>query len=386
MRSHLSLLRAASPLFATFLIVLSALMAFPNGASAKMKHLDVSNLPFLAGGDISLLTWEEQHGTVYKDNGKPEDMLQIFKDHGCNFMRLRIWVNPTEKGIFVNDLPYTVALGRRIKKAGFYLDIDFHYSDTWADPGKQTKPAAWKDLPFDQLVTTMQNYTRDVITAMRKGGAMPDIVQIGNEITPGMLWPDGRDSRSGHDDFTNLATLLKAGIAGVKDGSGKEKPPLILIHIDRGGDWKGTQWFFNNLNQQGVPYDIIGLSYYPFFHGPLSQLKETLDNAATTFHKPVIVVETGYPFMQGAGPRYPGLPPLAYPATPEGQRDFLKDLVTTIHQTPDGLGKGVLYWAPEWIPVKDAAGSWNGTTLFDNDGNALPGLYELAKPAAQAAP
>ncbi|HEX5324940.1 MAG TPA: glycosyl hydrolase 53 family protein, partial [Capsulimonadaceae bacterium] len=190
------------------LILFAAIMAIPQAASAKTKPLDPANLPFLAGGDISLLTWEEQHGTVYKDHGKPEDMLKIFKDHGCNFMRLRIWVNPSEKGIFVNDLAYTVALGKRIKKAGFYLDIDFHYSDSWADPGKQIKPAAWRDLPFDQLVTTMQNYTRDAIAAMRKGGAMPDIVQIGNEITPGMLWPDGRDSQGGRDDFANLATLL----------------------------------------------------------------------------------------------------------------------------------------------------------------------------------
>ncbi|HEX5322978.1 MAG TPA: glycosyl hydrolase 53 family protein, partial [Capsulimonadaceae bacterium] len=149
-----------------------------------------------------------------------------------------------------------------------------------------------------------------------------------------------------------------------------------------GGDWKGTKWFFDNITAQGMPFDIIGLSYYPFFHGPLNQLKETLDNAATTYHKPIIVVETGYPYIEAAGPRYRGVAALSYPQTPEGQWDFLRDLVTTIHQTPDGLGKGVLYWAPEWIPVKDAEGSWNGTTLFDNDGNALPGLAELAAPVA----
>jgi arabinogalactan endo-1,4-beta-galactosidase len=385
MHPHSSLRFAVAARFFAILAVLVALLAMPSMASAKMKPLDPANLPFLAGGDISLLTWEEQHGTVYKDNGKPEDMLKIFKDHGCNFMRLRIWVNPSEKGIFVNDLPYTVALGKRIKKAGLYLDIDFHYSDSWADPGKQIKPAAWRDLPFDELVSTMQAYTRDVIAAMRKGGALPDIVQIGNEITPGMLWPDGRDTQGGHDDFTNLATLLKAGIAGVKEGAGKDRQPLILIHIDRGGDWKGTKWFFDNINQQGVPYDIIGLSYYPFFHGPLPNLKETLDNAAQTFHKPIIVVETGYPFMS-MGVKGPNSSALSYPLTVEGQRDFLKDLVSTIHQTPDGLGKGVLYWAPEWIPVKTAPGSWEGTTLFDNDGNALPGLYELAGPPAQSKP
>src|SRR5579883_1743103 len=200
-----------APLLAS-LALFAAIMVIPGAVSAKTKPLNAKNLPFLAGGDISLLTWEEQHGQVYKDNGKPADLLTLLKAHGWNCMRLRLWVNPTGKGIFVNDLPY---------------------SDTWADPGKQYKPAAWKDLPFDQLVAQVQSYTKDVIATMRRGGAMPDIVQIGNEITPGMLWPDGRDYGTGHD-FTNLGKLLKAGIAGMKEGSGKETPPLVMIHIDRG--------------------------------------------------------------------------------------------------------------------------------------------------------
>lgn len=361
------------------LIILMSILASASVHTgwAKTPALDAAHLPFLTGGDISLLTWEEQHGQVYKDDGKPADLLTILKQHGWNCMRLRLWVNPTGQGIFVNDLPYTVALGKRIKDAGFYLILDIHYSDTWADPGKQFKPAAWKDLPFDQLTQQVHDYTQQVIEAMREGGAMPDIVQIGNEITGGMLWPDGKDWGPGHD-FTNLGKLLKAGIAGMREGSGQSTPPLVMIHIDRGGDWKGTQWFFDNLNAQGVPFDIIGESYYPFFQGPMAGLKQTLENAAARYHKPIVVVETGYPYKpMAAGIRNPGSPAFAYPFTPQGQADFLKALVIMVRQTPDGLGKGVIYWEPEWIPVKSAQGSWSGTTLFDDAGNALPGIDAL---------
>lgn len=362
-----------------FLALTAVVTAIPYAAQAKLAPLDPANLPFLTGGDISLLTWEEEHGQVYKDNGKPADLLSTCKAHGWNCMRLRLWVHPTGQGIFVNDLSYTVALGKRIKDAGFYLILDIHYSDTWADPGKQFKPAAWANLPFDQLTAEVQSYTRDVITAMRKGGAMPDIVQVGNEITGGMLWPDGKNWGQGHD-FTNLAALLKAGIAGLREGAGPLPPPLVMIHIDRGGDWKGTQWFFDNLKAQGVAYDIIGESYYPFFQGPMVQLQQTLQNAATTYHKPIVVAETGYPYKpMAAGMRNPNSKAFTYPFTPQGQHDFLQALVAMVHQTPENLGKGVIYWEPEWIPVKDAQGSWGGTTLFDDDGNALPGVDSLGQ-------
>lgn len=361
------------------LALTSAMALTPRAATAAPHPLDAAHLPFLTGGDISLLTWEELHGQVYKYHGKPVDLLTLCKARGWNCMRLRLWVHPSGQGIFVNDLPYTVALGKRIKDAGFYLILDIHYSDTWADPGKQFKPASWANLPFSQLTQQVQDYTKQVIEAMREGGAMPDIVQVGNEITGGMLWPDGKDWGPGHD-FTNVAALLKAGVAGVREGSASLPPPLVMIHIDRGGDWKGTKWFFDNLNALGVPYDIIGESYYPFFQGPMSQLKETLQNAAAAYHKPIVVVETGYPYKPAAaGMSNPNSKAFAFPFTPQGQSDFLKALVAMVRQTPDNLGKGVIYWEPEWIPVKDAQGSWSGTTLFDDSGNALPGIEALGQ-------
>lgn len=198
----------------TLIPILLALVAvlLAGGTPAQARKAALPR--FLTGGDVSLLTYEEQSGTVYKDNGRPEDALQILKSHGWNCLRLRLWVHPTGQGIFVNDLPYTVALGRRIKRAGFRLFLDLHYADTWADPAHQPKPAAWKDLTFDQLTHQVETYSHDVIAAMRQGGAMPDIVSVGNEVTNGTLWPDGQVERP--DGWPHLAALLRAGIAGVR--------------------------------------------------------------------------------------------------------------------------------------------------------------------------
>ena len=322
---------------------------------------------FIAGADLSLLPVMEKQGVVYKDAGNSVDALKIFRSHGFNCVRLRLWAHPSQTGVMVNDLPYTIALGKRVKQAGFLLLLDIHYSDTWADPGKQFKPVAWNNLSTDQLIGQVHDYTRDVVVAMRKAGTMPDIVQIGNEIVGGMLWPDGKDWGPGHD-FKTLGLLLKAGIQGADDGASPLAAPLIMIHIDRGGDWGGTQWFFDGINAQGVNYDIIGESFYPKLHGPISALKETLQNAAARYHKPIIVVETAYPYRDD-----PPTKGLTYPVTPDGQRQYVQDLIAAVKNTPDGLGLGVCYWEPEWLPTK-LAGAWSSTALFDDNGNALPGL------------
>ena len=332
---------------------------------------------FLIGGDVSLLTYEEHAGTVYQDSGRTRDALQILKARGWNCLRLRLWVHPTGQGIYVNDLPYTVALGRRIKRAGFALFLDLHYSDTWADPGHQAKPAAWKDLTFDQLVRQVQTYSHDVIAAMRQGGAMPDIVSVGNEITNGTLWPDGQVEQP--DGWAHLAALLNAGIAGVRDAAAPRASPQVMIHIDNGFDAGRVQWYFGNLMSQkpAVDFDIIGLSYYPDGHGTLVDLQQSLAAAAGKYHKPIVIAETSFPFRGTSGAGQPVYS--QYGLTPAGQARFLKDLVSTVRRTPDGLGRGVIYWEPEWIPVRGQGGSWSPKTLFDDDGNALPGLDALGR-------
>ncbi len=349
-----------------------ATLPIPAGAAPAKPAPPV----FLAGGDLSFLAREEQLGAVYKDGGRPGDALQIFKAHGWNVVRLRLWVHPTGQGDYINDLPYTIALAKRVKAAGLKFLLDFHYSDTWADPGQQAKPAAWKDLPFDQLTRQVETYSRGVIATLRFNGAMPDIVAVGNETVNGMLWPDGR--AKGPDGWAKYGTLLKAGIAGVREGAEPLRSPLIMVHINNGADVGLTRWFFGHLDpkKQDIDFDLIGLSYYPDGKNTLAQLRDALAADARQYHKPLVIAETAFP-QDGAAA--PGQPVYAeYGRTPEGQRRFLADLVKTVQETPGGLGRGVIYWQPEWVPIAGLPNYNRGNSLFDDRFNALPGIGALA--------
>ena len=191
---------------------------------------------------------------------------------------------------------YTVPLAVRVKNAGLLFSLDFHYSDTWADPGHQATPNAWANLNFTQLVQQMRTYNSNTIVTFAAAGAMPDYVQIGNEITDGMLWTNGQLSgtwSSSNPSWIRLGQLMNAAIQGIKDATNATgaKMPKIIVHIDRGGDWATTKSYFDNLNAQGVPYDIIGESYYPFYQGSPASLSNCLNNAAARYDKPIIVAE-----------------------------------------------------------------------------------------------
>jgi arabinogalactan endo-1,4-beta-galactosidase len=279
----------------------------------------------------------------------------------------------------LQDLDYTLALARRIEEAGAQLLLDFHYSDTWADPGHQHKPAAWADLPFDELVAAVEAYTRDTLRAMGEAGVMPEYVQVGNEITPGMLWPDGKLHNVGDPavQWRNVAELLRAGVRGVREAQDPDSPIGVVLHIDKGGRPRAARWFFEQIEAHGVPYDIIGLSFYPFWHGRLEDLQRTVHSAAEIFRKPVWVVETAYPWREF---RTRNMRPenVEFPMTPEGQRDFLTAVVEIVRTAPHGLGLGVQWWYPESIRVPGLH-IWNGgsTALFDADGNILPAAAAL---------
>lgn len=357
---------------AAALLLLSITLCQSLGA----KPVSPPNPPnFLAGGDLSVLAREEQLGAIYKDGGKPREALQIFKAHGWNIVRLRLWVQPTGQGDHINDLPYTVGLAKRVKQAGFQFLLDLHYSDYWADPSHQTKPAAWKDLTFDQLTKQVQTYSLEVITTLRQNGAMPDIVAVGNETINGMLWPDGKVEEP--DGWTKYGTLLKAGIAGVRDGASPLPSPQIMVHINNGADVGLVQWFFDSLNpqKQGIAFDLIGLSYYPDGKNTLAELKESLAVTAKKYGKPIVIAETAFPADGTAGPKQ--LVYTQYGRTPEGQRRFLADLVKTVQSTPNGLGRGVLYWQPEWVSIKGPSNYGNVDPLFDDQFNALPAIGAL---------
>jgi len=324
---------------------------------------------FIAGADVSFLRDLESKGVVFKDQGQAHPGLEILRHHGYNWVRLRIMNEPTP---LPNTLAYTLAEAKAAKAMGFRLLLDFHYSDDWADPAHQKTPAAWAHLPHEQLTKAVFDFSRSVITAFREQGTMPDMVQVGNEITSGMMWPDGKLP----DRWPQFAELVTAGVRGVEAGKGDQPRPLIMIHIDQGGNEEVTKWFFDNLIVNHVPFDVIGQSYYPWWQGSLKDLKNNLAFMAERYKKPIIVVETAYDWHQGEEFKA-GKPP--FPETPEGQAEFLATLVAVVKATPNGLGKGVFWWEPM------AEGAIEKRGMFDAQHEALP-VIDVFDPPANPAP
>ncbi len=310
---------------------------------------------YAIGADLSFLKQAEERGTVFKDNGEVKPGLQIFKDHGYNWIRLRLFHTPTR---LPNDLDYTIALAKEAKKLGFKFLLNYHYSDTWADPGKQYIPKAWEGKSHDELVQAVFEYTRDTITAFRQAGVLPDMVQPGNEIIHGMLWPDGKL----WDNWDNFAELMEAGIKGIDAGRGNAQRPMIMVHIANGGNKKQTKAFFDKWHSYGIDYDIIGQSYYPWWHGSLLDLRENLIFMANTYKKDIILVEVAYNWR----PAEYKDKPAPFPETPEGQRQFLDEVHRLVLSTPDNRCKGIFWWEPA------VYGGLRRRGMFDDDGNALP--------------
>lgn len=316
---------------------------------------------YAIGADLSFLRQAESRGSVFKDGGVAKPGLQIFRDHGYNWIRLRLFHTPsTQPRPLPNDLDYTIALARDAKAHGMKFLLNYHYSDTWADPGKQFPPKAWEGKTHPELVVAVHDYTRDTIAAFRAAGVMPDMVQIGNEITPGMLWPDGRLP----GNWDNFAELVRAGIAGVDAGRADAPRPRIMIHIEKAGDREKTRAFFDNLLRRGVQFDVIGQSYYPWWHGSLLDLRDGLHFIAETYRKEIILVEVAYNWRPA---EYLDDPP-PFPETPEGQRQFLAEVNRLVLETPHGLGKGIFWWEPA-VPLNTRIASRG---MFDAEGNALP--------------
>ena len=267
---------------------------------------------------------------VFKDRGVAHPGLEILRHHGYGWVRLRIMNEPTA---LPNTLEYTLAEAKAAKAMGFRILLDFHYSDDWADPAHEATPKAWAKMSHDQLVKAVFNFSRDTVAAFRDQGTMPDMVQVGNEITGGMLWPDGKLP----DRWPQFADLLTAGVRGVEAGKGELPRPAIMIHIDQGGNQETTKWFFDNLIVNRVPFDVIGQSYYPWWQGSLESLRRNLAFMAGRYKKPIFVVEAAYDWREGEA--FKGTKP-PFPETPEGQRDFLAALAKVVKETPGGLGRG----------------------------------------------
>lgn len=303
---------------------------------------------------------------VFKDGTNAEPGLQIFRNHGYNWIRLRLFVEPVTEGL-PNNFDYTLAMAKDAQKLGYKFLLDLHYANSWADPGKQPTPQAWNDLSHEARAEKVFAYTRDTLGRFCNAGVAPDMVQVGNEIRNGMLWPDGKLP----EHWDNFADYLRAGIKGVNEAFGKSARPKIMIHFDQGASISKTEYFFDKLKQYQIEYDVIGFSYYPWWHGSLEDLRENLAFASKRYDKDVYVVETAYYWKPS---RYFRDSPGPFPESPEGQRDFLNELTRIVMQVPNDRGQGVFWWEPA---VSNRG--LGGRGFFDDEGNALPVIHVFDK-------
>ncbi|MFY9116731.1 MAG: glycosyl hydrolase 53 family protein [Bacteroidales bacterium] len=335
---------------------------------------DVIQPEWIVGGDLSLLDCNLAAGAVYKDsNGKDIEVMSFFKEKGMNYARIRLFVNPDLQSAACQNLSYVQEAILRAKAKGYHILLDFHYSDTWADPGKQFKPAAWEKLNSADLANRMYTYTRDVLVTLVKHGAAPDMIQIGNEVSNGFLWDSARVSVWDGEWNTQGRWLYFCKLLSQASRACREVCPQawIMIHSDRGGDRDAAVRFFRHMEQGKVDYDIIGLSYYPFWHGPLEQLKSCLTALQMAFpDKPVNIVEVAHAHHPWGIPHDAGHL-TQHPATPEGQKQFMEDFLAVIKEFP--RVNGYMYWYPEetYVPQGPVLALHRG--VFDNQtGKALP--------------
>ena len=371
--------------------------------AVKTRPFNAMPADFIKGADISTLLEAEQHGAkFYNQNGQQQDAIAILKANGVNYVRLRLWVDPQDAsgktyGGGSNNLENTIALAKRVKAQGLKLLLDFHYSDFWTDPGKQFKPKAWEKMDYPQLKTAIHDYTRDTIARFKQEGVLPDMVQIGNEINGGMLWPEGKSWGQGGGEFDRLAGLLNAAIGGLKENLTGGEQVKIMLHLAEGTKNDTFRWWFDEIAKRHVPFDIIGLSMYTYWNGPISALKANMDDISRRYNKDVIVVEAAYGYtldncdnaensFQAKEEKDGG-----YPGTVQGQYDYIHDLMQSVIDVPDHRGKGIFYWEPTWIAVPGT--SWatkagmkyihdewkegnarENQALFDCQGKVLPSI------------
>jgi arabinogalactan endo-1,4-beta-galactosidase len=307
---------------------------------------------FFKGADISWLAQMEATGYVfYDENGNPADCLDLLMARGINAVRLRVFVHPSSDKISGHCSPAeTAQMAARAKEKGLDVMIDFHYSDTWADPAHQTKPATWANVSFAALQDSLYTHTQYTLNLLKQAGVTPKWVQIGNEIPSGMLWP------SGHiDNPQQLAQLLSKGHQAVKD---IDTTIQTIVHIDQGNDNARFRWFFDLMLQNGAQFDIIGASYYPHWLGTdysvtIADLGNNLQDMVTRYNKPVMIVEVGGDYWQV-----------------ENSKDLLIATIGAAKDVPNNQCLGVFYWEPQ------GAKPWSGYQLncWQDNGRPSPAL------------
>ena len=333
----------------------------------------------IIGADISSLQDLESHSVKFYEDGFEKDIFSILSDNHFNTIRLRLWHSPSSGS---NNLEKTLLMAQRLKEKNFKFLLDFHYSDTWADPGHQSKPAVWENLTFEELKDSVFHYSKNVIKKLEQQNTPPDYVQIGNEISCGFLWDSGKicDPFNTPEQWKNFSELLTSAINGVKSELTNPDQTKIIIHSDKGAKNTACKWFFENLLNNNVEFDIIGLSYYPWWSGSLDSLQQNLSLLEDQFNKEIFLLETAYPWTLGwqdsqhniVGLESQLLP--EYEATPEGQKNYLQRIYQITSSTDKKLVTGLFYWEPQWLATTDYGSGWENLTLFDFNGNTLPAM------------
>ena len=353
-------------------------------------------MQFIKGADVSLIEELEEKNAVYYLNGEKKDLFEILKECGINMVRLRLWNHPYSEdgepyGGGCNDLETTIKLARRVTKNEMQLMLDFHYSDFWADPAKQFKPKAWMSLQGEELEQAVYEFTKETLLIMEAEELTPAVIQIGNEITNGFLWPDGHI-----ENLEGMARLLKEGIRAAREVCPNAK---IMLHLDFGTDNALYNKWFSGIEKYELDYDIIGMSYYPYWNGSLDLLVDNMNDISSKFNKDIIIAETAIGYTTddlGCKVVYSEEmeKQTAFSGTKEGQKQFLETLYGKVKQVKNHRGIGVIYWEPAWLPIPDCAwalpvgceymndkaelgNSWGNQALFDAEGNANPALIHI---------
>ncbi len=361
------------------------------------------HMKFVKGMDLSTLLELERCGAKYYDNGEERDLLAIMKSYDVDTIRIRLWNDPWSEtgesyGAGENDLKTSLEIAKRVTAAGFGVLLNFHYSDFWADPGKQIKPKAWADYGVKELEQAVYDYTLESMRTFLDAGVNITMVQVGNELSNGLLWPEGKVP-----NYDNIATFVNAGIRAVRKA---DATIPVMIHLDNGGNNALYREWFDNFTKRGEDFEIIGLSYYPFWHGSLQMLNDNMNDIAERYGKDLVIAEVsmGYTMedyknyeklsdeeRKGYATRPALVEKIEYPMTKQGQYDFMEDFLNRISHIKGGKGKGFFYWEPAWIPVPGSGwatpaslkymndpgpcgNEWANQALFDYDGNALPTL------------
>ena len=368
----------------------------------------------IIGADISTLPEVEAQGGIFCDSGKEVLLDDALISHGVTSARIRVWNDPYDRegndyGGGTCDAEKMLRLAKRIKDKGMSLLLDFHYSDFWCDPARQGTPKAWKGMSLDEMCTALHGFTADTLKYFISHGAAPEYVQVGNEITNGMLWDTAKLDRSSkeafEESFERLGRLIAAGTQAVREVSDAK----IIIHLEQSG--KNALWreWFDAATSRGMDFDIIGASYYPLWHGTLQQMRANFDDMISRYDKDIMIVETAYPFTtvhhdpearklmigedftleDGSKPRWS--------FTKEGQQQFLSELYEECQKVKDGRLRAIYYWEPGWLPTKESTwatkealrdigeedkgtgNEWANECLFDYGGNANPALYTFGK-------